>query len=299
MLRRVGRLTGGAPSGDNGPRMTTDAHEVNRRVWDAMVDRRQAFTRPARDEEFAAPLATLDSRGWLADGVAGRTVLCLASGGGRQGPLFAAAGARVTVVDLSPAMLALDRQVAAERRLVLETVEASMDDLSMLPAAAFDVVYQPVSTCYVPDVARVYREVARVMAAGGLYISQHKQPASLQASLEPGPRGVYQMAEPYYREGALPAAGQSRVREVGTHEFLHRWQQLLGELCRAGFAIEDLTEPFHADAGAEPGTFAHRACFLPPYVRIKARRMKRAASDGAQASGEAPGSLEKPLWLPT
>jgi SAM-dependent methyltransferase len=266
-----------------------------------MVERRQAFTRPARDKEFAAPLAALDSRGWLGGSVVGRTVLCLASGGGRQGPLFAAAGARVTVVDLSPAMLALDRQVAAERRLALETVEASMDDLSMLPAGAFDVVYQPVSTCYVPDVARVYREVARVLVPGGLYISQHKQPGSLQASLEPGPRGVYQIAEPYYREGALPAAGQCRVREVGTHEFLHRWQQLLGELCHAGFVIEDLTEPFHADPAAEPGTFAHRACFLPPYVRIKARRVKRAAGDtnGAEDSAEVPGSLEKPLWLPT
>lgn len=283
--------------------MASEAHQVNRRVWDAMVDRGQAFTRPARDEEFAAPLAALDSRGWLGGSVAGRAVLCLASGGGRQGPLFAAAGAQVTVVDLSPAMLALDRQVAVERRLTLETVEASMDDLSMLPAAAFDVVYQPVSTCYVPDVARVYREVARVTAPGGIYISQHKQPASLQASLEPGLHGGYQMSEPYYREGALPAVGQSRVREAGTHEFLHRWQQLVGELCRAGFVIEDLVEPFHADAAAEPGTFAHRACYVPPYVRIKARRLSQAAihpnDNGAADAGDVQGWLEKPLWLPS
>ncbi|MBX9789325.1 MAG: class I SAM-dependent methyltransferase [Pirellulales bacterium] len=283
--------------------MTTDAREVNRRVWDAMVDRGQAFTRPARDEEFSAPLAALDSRGWLGGSVAGRAVLCLASGGGRQGPLFAAAGARVTVVDLSPAMLALDRQVAAERRLTLETVEASMDDLSMLPVAAFDVVYQPVSTCYVPDVATVYREVARVTVPGGIYISQHKQPASLQASLEPGMHGVYQMSERYYREGALPAVEQSRVREAGTHEFLHRWQQLVGELCHAGFVIEDLVEPFHADAAAEPGTFAHRACYVPPYVRIKARRESRAVDhphdNGANNVSVEPSRLEKPLWLPS
>ncbi|MGD9646524.1 MAG: class I SAM-dependent methyltransferase [Pirellulales bacterium] len=282
--------------------MTTDAHNANRRAWDAMVDRRQAFTRPARDEDFRAPLAVLDSRGWLGGSVAGRNVLCLASGGGRQGPLFAAAGARVTVVDLSPAMLALDRQVAAERRLVLETVEASMDDLAALPAASFDIVYQPVSTCYVPDVARVYRQVARVLAIGGLYVSQHKQPGSLQASLEPSPRGVYQLTEPYYRDGALPAAGPSRVREAGTHEFLHRWQQLLGELCHAGFVIEDLAEPMHADRGAELGTFAHRACYLPPYVRIKARRVKQGADayhgNGAHAKGDAPDRFEKPLWLP-
>ena len=268
-----------------------------------MVDRGQAFTRPARDEEFSAPLAVLDSRGWLGGSVAGRTVLCLAAGGGRQGPLFAAAGARVTVVDLSGAMLALDRQVAAERRLVLETVEASMDDLSMLAVGVFDIVYQPVSTCYVPDVARVYREVARITAPGGIYISQHKQPASLQATLEPGLHGRYQVSEPYYREGALPAAGQSRVREVGTHEFLHRWQQLVGELCRAGFVIDDLVEPFHADAAAEPGTFAHRACYVPPYVRIKARRVSQAAilpnDPGAADANDVECRLERPLWIPS
>ncbi len=42
-----------------------------------------------------------------------------------------------------------------------------MDDLSALPAAGFDIVIQPVSTCYVPDVLAVYREVARVTVAAG------------------------------------------------------------------------------------------------------------------------------------
>jgi 2-polyprenyl-3-methyl-5-hydroxy-6-metoxy-1,4-benzoquinol methylase len=50
-------------------------------------------------------------------------VLCLAAGGGKHGPLYAAAGARVTVLDLSPAMLELDRQVARERGIGLELVQ--------------------------------------------------------------------------------------------------------------------------------------------------------------------------------
>ena len=94
-------------------------------------------------------------------------MLCLAAGGGRQGPIYAAAGAIVTVVDLSPEMLELDRAVAAERNLELRTVEASMDDLSALPDQSFDIVIHPVSTCYVPDVKPVYAEVARVLRAVG------------------------------------------------------------------------------------------------------------------------------------
>lgn len=45
---------------------------------------------------------------WLA-GVSGRAVLCLAGAGGLQAPLLAAAGARVTVLDLSQKMLEKDR----------------------------------------------------------------------------------------------------------------------------------------------------------------------------------------------
>ena len=114
-----------------------------------------------------------------------------------------------------------------------------MDDLSALDPGGFDIVIQPVSTCYLPCVADVYREVARVVASGGLYISQHKQPASLQATVEPGSRG-YDLVEPYYRRGPLPPVAGSPHRELGTLEFLHRWEELLGGMCRAGFAIEDL-----------------------------------------------------------
>ena len=49
----------------------------------------------------------------------------------------------MTVVDISPRMLALDRQVAAERKLNIQVIEASMDDLSALATASFDVVIQP------------------------------------------------------------------------------------------------------------------------------------------------------------
>jgi SAM-dependent methyltransferase len=255
----------------------SSAHEHNRKAWDARVRASERFTRPAPDDEFQNPLAALDAAGWLGASIAGKRVLCLAGGGGRQGALYAAAGALVTVVDISAEMLALDRQVAAERGLSIRTVEASMDDLSAFTAAAFDIVVQPVSTCYVPDVCRVFQQVARVVAGGGLYISQHKQPASLQMSVEPTGRG-YQIVEPYYRRGPLPQVVGSSHREAGTLEFLHRWEELLGGMCRVGFAIEDVIEPLHGDEAAPLGSFAHRSRYLAPYVRIKARRNRETAS---------------------
>lgn len=253
------------------------ARDQNRRAWDALVRKKQCFTTPATDDDLHDPLGTTDALGWLGGSVSGKRLLCLASGGGRQSALYATAGAEVTVVDISPEMLALDRQVAAERGLNVRAVEGSMDDLSALAEASFDIVVQPVSTCYLPDVRAVYREVARVTAADGLYLSQHKQPTSLQAAVEPSPHG-YEVTEPYYRRGPLPPVVGSRHREEGTVEFLHRWEELIGGLCRAGFVIEDLVEPLLATPDAAIGTFAHRCGYLPPYVRIKARRVRAAGA---------------------
>jgi len=263
-------------------------HDHNRRAWDRRAREGARFAQPVADRELDESLRELDADGWLGD-LRGKRVLCLAAGGGRQGPQYASLGAEVTVVDLSPEMLRLDREVAAERGLPIRTVEASMDDLSAL-AASFDVVIHPVSTCYVPDVAAVYREVARVTAPGGLYISQHKQPTSLQADIRPGPRG-YELLEPYYRQGPLPEVTGSLHREPGTLEFLHRWEELLGGLCRAGFVIEDVAEPRHADPRSEPGTFKHRSHYVPPYVRVKARRIAGADERNSTAGGPR-------LWTP-
>lgn len=256
--------------------MTHDAtgwRSRNRAVWDERVRRNDWYIDTATPEDFRQPLKVADPLGWLGD-VTGQRVLCLAAGGGRHGPLLASAGALVTVVDLSPAMLALDRQVAAERGLTLTLVETSMTDLSMLAEASFDAVIQPVSTCYVPDVVAVYREVARVLRPGGIYASQHKQPISLQVTAGPvGPRNHFVIAEPYDREGALPPAGEGCWhRESGAVEHLHRLEDLLGGLCRAGFVLEDVNEPRHGRPEAAVGTFAYRCRFVPPYLALKARR---------------------------
>jgi SAM-dependent methyltransferase len=205
--------------------------------------------------------------------LAGLEVLCLAAGGGKHGPLYAAAGARVTVVDLSAAMLELDRQVARERGIDLDVVQGSMDELGMLGQGRFDVVIHPVSTCYLPDVVAVFSAVAKVTRPGGLYVSQHKSPVSLQASLTTNAAGRYEVLHALGWREPLPPEPPSRLREAGTQEFVHSLSALLGGICRTGFVIEDFHEPEHAEPGAAVGSFGHRAAFLPPYLRILARRL--------------------------
>lgn len=260
--------------------------EHNRSAWNRLAERGSRFAEVASDEECSQPLATLDTRGWLPPSVQGLDVLCLAAGGGWQSILYATAGANVTVVDLSPAMLRQDVREAERRRLSIRALEGSMDDLSMLREESFDIVHQPVSTCYVPDIAAVYREVARVLRDGGLYISQHKQPTSLQITHRDA-QDRYVIGIEYYHRGPLPPSEDRSYREAGAVEYLHRWEQLIGELCRAGFVLEDLREPYRGGANATPGDFRHRGRFTAPFVRLKARRLPRSAA------------VPSPIWTPS
>lgn len=265
---------------------TDNYRRQNQTAWNRLSDGSQ-FAKVASDDECQEPLKSLDGRGWLPASVAGLDVLCLASGGGWQSILYASAGARVTVLDISPGMLELDRREAARRGLKVSTIEGSMDDLSMLSDASFDIVHQPVSTCYVPSIVRVYEEIARVTRDGGIYISQHKQPTSAQITHR-NERNHFVIGVEYFHEGPLPRVEDTSYREKGAVEYLHRWDELVGGLCRSGFVIEDLREPRRADYRAPVEHFGYRGRFVPPYVRLKARRIARSSAEPANPR----------IWLP-
>jgi ubiquinone/menaquinone biosynthesis C-methylase UbiE len=214
----------------------------------------------------------------------------LAAGGGWQSILYATAGAEVTVVDISPGMLELDQREAKRRNLNLKLCEGSMDDLGFLQENSFDIVHHPVSSCYVPDISKVYAEVATVIKDHGLYISQHKQPTSMQI-VDRDQESRYLVGIEYYHAGPLPEVPDKSYREPNAKEYLHRWEDLVGGLARTGFIIEDLREPYRGKKNAPPGDFHHRGRFTPPYVRILARRKSRSDQlSKSQPTGN--------LWLP-
>src|SRR4051812_46181892 len=112
-----------------------DILAYNRRAWDRQVERGNPWTVPVGSEA----VARARRGGWQilltppkivpsdwSPPLPGRDVLCLASGGGQQGPVLAAAGASVTIYDTSPAQLAQDRLVADREGLTIETVRGDM-----------------------------------------------------------------------------------------------------------------------------------------------------------------------------
>ena len=250
-----------------------DAIETqNKLAYDRMAKNGHILATIVTKDELNEPLRSIDTSGWLGKSIFGWNVLCLGAAGGRHSALYHAAGAKVTVVDISEGMLALDRFVAKELQIEVRLIQASMVDLSMLRNGEFDLVVHPVSTCYVPSIAPVFQEVSRVLKPDGLYVSQHKQPSNLQTSLRPTQGKYFVEVEIGQAARKLAENEVSPFREPNTIEFAHSLESILGGICRSGMHIEDVTEPVHGKSDAEPGSMGHRSRFIAPYIRIKARK---------------------------
>lgn len=255
-----------------------DVKALNREAWNRQVETGNEWTRPVGPEVIAAArggtwavLLTEQEpvpRAWFPP-LQGCDVLCLASGGGQQGPVLAAAGARVTVFDNSPRQLAQDRAVAAREELELRTVEGDMSDLSAFADASFDLVFHPVSNCFAEDVRPVWREAYRVLRPGGVLLAGFVNPVVFLFDEDRADAGelVVRHALPYSDPAHLPA--DALARKVAARvplEFGHLLGDQLGGQLDAGFVLTALYEDRHrtyAPARVTPTYLATRAVKPP------------------------------------
>ncbi len=107
---------------------------------------------------------------WLGE-LRGKKVLGLACGGGQQMPVFAALGADCTVLDYAPLQLESERMVARREGYAIRIVRADMTKPLPFEDGEFDLVFHPVSNCYVREVLPIWRECFRVLRPGGVLLS--------------------------------------------------------------------------------------------------------------------------------
>jgi SAM-dependent methyltransferase len=237
-----------------------DIREYNRDAWDGEVKKGNKWTVPVSAETIAkarggdwqivlTPTIPVP-REWFPQ-IKGADVLCLASGGGQQGPTLAAAGANVTVLDNSPLQLEQDRFVADRDVLGIRLVEGDMADLSMFDSVSYDLIVHPVSNTFVPDVLPVWREAFRVLRHGGILVAGFMNPAAYLVDYELAERtGNLQVKYriPYSDLRDLPEDERKHRQERGEPmEFSHTLDDQIGGQLAAGFIItgfyEDRTPP--------------------------------------------------------
>ena len=257
-----------------------DVRAYNRAAWDRQVARGNPWTVPvspqavadARRGQWEIVLTACKTvpRDWFPP-LPGQNVLCLASGGGQQGPLLAAAGARVTVFDNSPRQLAQDRHVARRDGLTLKTVEGDMADLSVFPDHSFNLIVHPVSNIFVPDVRPVWREAFRVLRPGGVMMAGIVNPMVYLFDVVLAEEGVLQVKYPLPYDDLNSLTEEERARyldEDAPVEFSHTLKDQIGGQLDAGFVITALyedrypapdplseyTDTFIATRAVKPGT---------------------------------------------
>ena len=237
-----------------------DVRGYNEEAWDREVERGNQWTVPVGPDVIDAArrgqwkvLLTNNKpvpKDWFPE-MGGAEVLCLASGGGQQGPVLAAAGARVTVFDNSPAQLAQDRLVAERESLDLRTVQGDMRDLSAFGDGSFDFVFHPVSNLFVPEVRPVWAEAFRVLRSGGTLVAGFLNPANYIFDLDLADdtgelRVTYEL--PYAAPTSLDEESLRAQMERGEPlEFSHTLEDQIGGQIDAGFVILGFYEDRHGD----------------------------------------------------
>ncbi|MBD3219610.1 methyltransferase domain-containing protein [bacterium] len=222
-----------------------------------------ARAREGRPEIVLTPTRVVPDR-WLGD-LGGVRVLGLASGGGQQMPVLAAAGADVVSLDLSEVQLARDCGVAARDGLSLAAVHADMAQLP-LRDGTFDLIVNPVSTCFASDVRAVWHECARVLRPGGRLITGFLNPAFFLFDADEADRNgrlVVANRLPYDERDLdrLPPGRRAEIEAGETIDFSHSLEDLIGGQTAAGFVIADLYED-----GWSPDAEQPLDAFMPSFV---------------------------------
>jgi SAM-dependent methyltransferase len=253
-----------------------DVLNYNRRAWDQQVQRGNRWTVPVSSQQVACarsgdwsivltPTKPVPLE-WFPP-LVGLDLLCLASGGGQQGPILAASGANVTVFDNSPAQLARDRLVADRDGLKIETVQGDMADLSVFPDCRFDLIFHPVSNVFVPDVKPVWREAFRVLKPGGVMLSGFMNPVQHLFDFPALERGELHVAHriPYSDQESLTDDDRARLAaQDAPLEFGHTLADQIGGQIAAGFVVTGFFEDI------DPDTILGQ--HIPSYIATKATK---------------------------
>lgn len=170
--------------------------------------------------------------------LAGKTLLGLASGGGQQIPVFSALGALCTVLDYSSVQCESERMVAAREGYEVTVIQGDMTKRLPFEDESFDIIFHPVSNCYVEEVKPIFKECYRVLKKGGI----------LLCGLDNGINYLFDEDETTVKYSLPfnplkdPALYEDSVKNDWGIQFSHTMEEQIGGQLEAGFALTHIYE---------------------------------------------------------
>ena len=194
---------------------------------------------------------------WFGD-LRGKRVLGLASGGGQQIPIFSALGAKCTLLDYSEQQCESDRMVAEREGYEVEIIRADMTKPLPFEDGSFDLIFHPVSNCYVREVEPIFRECYRVLKKGGAFLGGYDIGINYIFD-ENEDRVLYSLPfDPLSDEKIY----NDCVQNDWGIQFSHTIEEQLGGQLRAGFCLTDIYE----DTNGEGNLHEHN---IPSFVATR------------------------------
>jgi SAM-dependent methyltransferase len=254
-----------------------DIQQHNSKAWDKLVGDEIEWSVPVSSEEIEnarngeweiilTPIKAVP-REWFGD-VAGKDILCLASGGGQQAPILAAAGANVTSFDASAKQLEMDKFVVERENLEIRLEKGDAADLSRFEDGSFDLIFNPCSTCFMAELQPIWNECYRVLRKGGSLLTGFNQPFiymyDYKAEEE---RDVLELKHklPYSDlESLTEAEKQELIEKNEPFEFSHSLDTQIGGQIEAGFLIAGFYEDWWDDESRLLSKYA------PTFISTKA-----------------------------
>lgn len=167
----------------------------------------------------------------------GLRILGLACGGAQQMPIFSALGAKCTVLDYSSLQLESEEMVSKREGYNIEIVKHDMTKPLPFTDASFDLIFAPVSNCYIEEMLPLFKECYRVLKNDGILLGGYDNGInfitfdenSIENKLPFNPlkdKVLYKKLE----------------EEDDGIQFSHSYEEIIGGLLKCGFTITDFYE---------------------------------------------------------
>lgn len=198
--------------------------------------------------------------------VRGKKVLDAGSGTGHYAKHFARQGAYVTVIDISPGMLRIAKEIC--KGVPVKFFQSDL--LKMRPGRTrFDAILCIRVTGHIFDLTKLLRRFRVCIKKGGVLLITFKHPLRSEGKMVQINRRYGYFITNYFRTGRTISHWGKGIRAPVVYRPL---SILISSLLKTGFLIDGLWEPKPVFAGKRADKkLYHKYCRIPSTLLIKAR----------------------------